>query len=267
MDKRSAMDEAVARVSSGSTLAIGGVLLYRKPVKFIRELLRHYYQTGQPNDITLLSFTAGIECDWLVGAGMVSRIRTCYFGLEIFGLAPMFTYYANNGLIEIIEETAASLAYGLRAQMASVGFMPGRGWIGTDLPALRPDIKSINDPYSGEELLAFPAIKPDVAVIHALRADKEGNVQIGANKGVDEDLAVAANFVIATAEEVDEALNKADIVCPFIDKVIAVPGGAQPTSCHPLYPLDGKFILNYVEQVTTPESFTAFIGEYLNSNP
>ncbi len=266
IDKRLSMDEAIAKVSSGCTLAIGGVMLYRKPAKFIRELIRHFYQTGQPKDLTLLSFTAGIECDWLVGAGMVSHVRTCYFGLEIFGLAPMFTHYANHGLIEVIEETEASLAFGLRAQMAGIGFMPGRGWIGTDLPALRPDVKKIIDPYHGEELMAFPAIKPDVAIIHAIRADQEGNIQIGANKGIDEDLALASDVVIVTTEEMETTLNKADIVSPFIDGVIHTPQGALPTSCHPLYPLDGEFILNYSEQVSAPDSFSNFMGGFLNSN-
>lgn len=265
MDKLCSIDTAVSKVSSGSTLAIGGVMLYRKPVKFIIELIRHFYQTGTPKDLTLLSFTAGIECDWLIGAGMVSHVRTCYFGLEIFGLAPMFTYFANHGLIEIIEETEASLALGLRAQMANIGFMPGRAWIGTDLPALRPDVKTILDPYNGEELMAFPAIKPDIAIIHAIRADAEGNVQIGANKGIDEELAVASDMVLATTETIDPALNKADIVSPFIDGIIPAPHGAFPTSCHPIYPIDGKFILNYSEQVSTPESFDAFIGKLIYS--
>ena len=94
--------------------------------------------TGEPHDLTLLCFTAGLESDLLVGAGMVAKVRSCYFGLEIFGLAPMFTYYANRGEIEIIEETEASLAFGLRARAAGVGFMPGRGWLGTDLPSTAP---------------------------------------------------------------------------------------------------------------------------------
>ena len=88
------------------------------------------------------------------GAGLISHVRSCYFGLEIFGFAPMFTARANNGEIDIIEETESSLSMGLRAQMASVGFMPGLGWIGTDLPRLRPDVRTVIDPYSGEELIA-----------------------------------------------------------------------------------------------------------------
>jgi glutaconate CoA-transferase, subunit A len=82
----------------------------------------------------------------------------------------MFSYLASRGDIEVMEETEASLAFGLRAQMSGVGFMPGRGWLGTDLPHLRPDVQTVIDPYSGEELMAFPCHPPDVAVIHALES-------------------------------------------------------------------------------------------------
>ena len=169
------LDYAAGLVQSGNMLALGGMTLYRRPMAFVRELLCRHRAGGEPHDLTLLAFTAGLESDLLVGAGMIARVRSCYFGLEIFGLAPMFTYFANRGEIEIMEETEASISFGLRAQMAGIGFMPGRGWLGTDLPALRPDVSTIRDPYSGEELMAFPAIAPDIAVIHALRADAKCN--------------------------------------------------------------------------------------------
>jgi glutaconate CoA-transferase subunit A len=263
MNKIKTFKEAFASIQTGCSLALGGVTLYRRPMAFVRQLFLHYKQQHTPGELTLLSFTGGIESDLLVGAGMVSKIRSCYFGLEIFGLAPMFTYYANHGWIEIIEETEASLAFGLRAQMAGIGFMPGRGWIGTDLPKLRPDVKTTIDPYSGEELIAFPAVKPDVAVIHALRADYDGNAQIGGNKGVDEELAVTAGYVIVTAEEIVSELTKADLVAPFVDAVIESPGGAAPTSCHPLYGLDGQAILDYVERVSDPDSFTSYVPSFI----
>ncbi len=227
---------------------------------FSRALLNHHRQTGEPNDLTLLAFTAGLESDLLVGARLVSRVRTCYFGLEIFGLAPMFTYLANRGEIEIIEETEASLALGLRANIAGIGFMPGRAWLGTDLPNLRPDVQTIVDPYGGEVLMAFPAIKPDVAVIHALRADPHGNAQIGKNKGIDEELSLAAKTVIVTTEEIVPELDQADLVAPFVQAVVLAQHGAVPSSCHPLYPINGEEILAYVELVSDPQSFEAYIS-------
>jgi glutaconate CoA-transferase subunit A len=262
-DKQISIREAAALVSSGCTLALGGMTLYRRPLAFVRALLERYRATGEPTDLTLLAFTAGLESDLLVGAGMVSRIRSCYFGLEIFGLAPMFTYYANRGEVEVLEETEASLAFGLRAQMAGVGFMPGRGWIGTDLPRLRPDVRTVIDPYSGEELMAFPAIRPDVAVIHTLLCDLDGNARIGDNKGVDEELTATAETVILTSEEVIPELDKVDLIAPFTDALVLAPKGAAPTSCHPLYPLDGGALLAYTEQVDDPDSFALFLDGWL----
>ena len=262
MDKRLTMDQAVDLVSSGACLGLGGMTLYRRPVMFVRALVRKYMISREPKNLTLLAFTAGLESDLLVGAGMVSRVRSCYFGLEIFGLAPMFTYYANRGEIDVLEETEASLAGGLRAKLAGIGFMPGRAWLGTDLPRLRPDVKTIRDPYTGEELMAFPAITPDISVIHALRADYHGNAQIGDNKGIDEELCLASGKVIITAEEIVPELAKADLVSPFVTGVVLAPGGALPTSCHPLYPLDGAAILAYTEQVSDPSSYKSFVANW-----
>lgn len=257
------IEDAANLVVSGDILALGGMTLYRRPMAFIRSLLHRYRTTHEPENLTLFAFTAGIESDLLVGSGMIARIRTCYFGLEIFGLAPMFTYFANRGLIQVIEETEASLAFGLRAQMAGINFMPGRGWLGTDLPDLRPDVRTVVDPYSGEELMAFPAIEPDVAVIHALRSDSEGNAQIGKNKGVDEELTLTSKKVIITTEEIVPRLERADLVAPWIDAVVHAPYGASPTSCHPVYGLDGEAILSYTEQVSDPDSWERYVDTWL----
>ncbi len=258
--KQISMEAAVELVHPGNMLALGGMTLYRRPVAFVRALIKHYQISNQPSELTLLAFTAGYESDLLLGAGLVSHVRTCYFGLEIFGFAPMFTALANLGQIDIIEETETSISMGLRAQMASIGFMPGRGWIGTDLPRLRPDVRTVVDPYTGEELMAFPAIRPDVAVIHALTADFDGNALIGDNKGVDAELCVASKLVIVTAEELVPELEKADLVAPCVHAVVHAPQGALPSSCHPIYPLDTEAILDYAERVSDQESFNRYLA-------
>ncbi|HEX3050526.1 MAG TPA: CoA-transferase [Aggregatilineaceae bacterium] len=239
------MKEAVTLVKPGDTLALGGVMLYRRPVGFVYELLR---QTQPPTDLTILSFTAGYEADLLIGAGCASRTRTCYFGLEAFGFAPMFTQAANQGKLQIIEETEASLALGMRAQMAGVGFMPSTAWLGTDLLKLRPDVKTVVDPYNGQEVVAFPAISADVAVLHARAADRRGNVRLNNNLGIDPELAVIGKEVIVTAEEIVDSLSS-DIAISgaLITAVVAAPRGAWPTSCYPDYPMAGGEIMRYVE--------------------
>lgn len=265
MNKITSFDHVLPLINPNAVLALGGMTLYRRPVEFVIHLIHHARNSSNPSQFTLLTFTAGYESDLLVGAKLIHAIRTCYFGLEIFGLAPMFTYYANRNEIEIIEETEASIAFGLRAEMAGVGFMPGRAWLGTDLPKLRPDVRTIVDPYNNELLMAFPAIKPDVSVIHALVADYDGNAVIGKNKGIDEELAVTSDLVIITAEEIIPELNSADIVAPFVDWVIPAPRGASPTSCHPKYPLDGFSIMDYTSQVHDPDTFDQYLAKLISS--
>ena len=245
----------------GATLALGGVTLYRRPMAFALALRQRFLREGAPRGLTLLAFTAGLESDLLIGAGLVRRIRSCYVGLEIFGLAPHFTAAAASGRIEIVEETEASLAFGIRARLAGVGFMPSHAWQGTDLFRLRPDVRTVSDPYSGEELTAFPPIGCDFAVIHALEADPDGNAMIGGNRGVDPELALVAEHVLVTADRIVPRLAKADILGPTVQAVVDAPGGAWPTSCHPLYPLDGIAALRYTEAAAT-EAEASLLSEW-----
>ena len=180
--------------------------------------------------MTLLCFTAGVESDVLVGAGMVERVRTCYFGLEIFGFAPSFTAAVHAGRLEVVEESEASLAMGI--------------------------LQTVVDPYSGEILTAFPAIGCDVAVLHALEADPEGNAALGRHWGVDRELSLIASTVIVTAERIVPRLEQADVIAPSVRAVVEAPGGAWPTSCHPLYPLDGMALLRYTDVAETPDLAT-----------
>jgi glutaconate CoA-transferase subunit A len=147
-----------------------------------------------------------VESDLLVGAGMVERVRTCYFGLEIFGFAPSFTAAVHAGRLEVVEESEASLAMGI--------------------------LQTVVDPYSGETLTAFPAIGCDVAVLHALEADPEGNAALGRHWGVDRELSLIASTVIITAERIVPRLEQADVIAPSVRAVVEAPGGAWPTSCH-----------------------------------
>ena len=263
-DKRVSIEAAVGLVRRGATLALGGMTLYRRPVAFVRALLA---LPERPTDLTLLCFTAGYESDLLVGAGLVRAVRTCYFGLEIFGLAPMFTEAANAGRIEMVEETEASLSFGLRAALAGVSFMPGLGWLGTDLPRLRPDVKTVEDPYNpGQRYMAFPAIGCDVAVIHALRADHRGNATLNRNLGVDFELALVAKQVIVTAEEIVEHLtDDVDISGATVTAVIHAPEGARPTSCYPRYPIAGGELLRYIDACNAG-AFEAYLETLLQTH-
>lgn len=257
-------DEAAALIQDGMTIALGGMTIYRRPVGFVRTLLRRH---PRPANLTLLCFTAGLESDLLVGAGCIGAVRSAYFGLEAFGLAPMVTQAVQDGRISLIEETEASLVMGIRAAVAGVSFMPSRAWLGTDLLRLRPDVQLVLDPYTGEQLVAFPAIPCDVAVLHALEADGQGNVAINNNRGIDLELVYLARTVIVTVERiVDHVMPSADrtlIPAPGATHIVHIPRGAWPTSCYPEYPVGGAEIMRYVDQCTNAQ-FETYLSQFLS---
>lgn len=261
MNKQGTMDQAVAHIGHGCTLGLGGMTLYRRPVALVRALL-----ATETTALTLLSLTCGLESDLLVGAGRVQRVRTCYFGLEGFGLAPMFTRRATAGEIEVVEETEASLASGLRATQAGVGFMPSLAWLGTDLFAARPEVRTVRDPYSEREYTAFPALNVDVAIIHAVVADRLGNAKLGGNLALDRDLVMVASYTIVTAEEVVDRLEgPLELSGARVSMVVEAPHGAWPTSCYPSYPVDGSELLDYVDLASSGR-FDDYLQRLLGSD-
>jgi glutaconate CoA-transferase subunit A len=244
-DKLVDLTAVLPLIHNNQTIALGGLTIYRRPVAFVRALLQ---RKPRPQNLTLLTFTAGLASDMLVGGGCVSHTRTCYFGLESFGLAPMFTKMVENGRLTVIEESEASIACGLRAAVGQLGFIPSRAWQGTDLFKVRPDVKTITDPYNGETLTAFPAIHVDVAIIHVLKADRFGNAILGGNPTIDEMLSNVAKTVILTAETVvDKLEGPVELTGLPVTAVCHVPKGAWPTSCYPTYLLDGEEILRYID--------------------
>jgi len=256
-DKVVPLSEAVDLVRPGDTIALGGMTLCRRPVAFVRELIR-----SGVKELTLLALTAGYESDLLVGAGSLRRVRTCYFGLEIFGLAPMFTERAKS--LEIIEETEVSLALGLRATLSGMGFQPARAWQGTDLLKVRPDVKTISCPYTGERYVAFPAIKPDVAVIHVQESDRQGTAILKGNLALDREMALAAKRTIITTERlVEEVEGEMGTFPSRVDAVVLAPKGAYPTSCYLYYRLAGREILDYVDACSKGR-FEEYLAWFLN---
>lgn len=244
------LEEAAALIQDGMTLALGGLMLYRRPVAFVRALLE---RDVRPSSLNLLCFTAGYESDLLVGAGCVATMHSCYIGLEAFGFAPMFTQSAQDGSLAVVEETEASIVLGIQAALAGVPSLPSRAWLGTDMLMIRQDVKTSFDPYTSEEVVAFPAIHCDVAVIHALAADRAGNILLNNNLGIDKELALLADTVIVTVEEQVDSLTQHDgFILPeiLIDYLVVTPRGAWPTSCHPTYSVDGHELLRYVDMCT-----------------
>jgi glutaconate CoA-transferase, subunit A len=237
---------AVNHIKDGAMVAVGGMTNYRRPVGLVLEIINQ-----EKRHLVLLTMSAGLESDILLGSGCVDVIRTCYAGLEIFGLSPMFRHRIENGDLRIIEETETTLAAGLRAKLGTLAFLPARCLSGTDLISVRPDIRKVTCPYTGEQLPALPALKPDVALIHTLAADEQGNAILGGNRAIDLEIAQAAKVTIVSTEKVvshKEIVERgADIIGFDVDYVVPARLGAYPTSCYPDYFLDGRMFVEYIK--------------------
>jgi glutaconate CoA-transferase subunit A len=262
--KRISLHEAAALVRPGDTLGVGGMMLYRKPMAFVRELVRQ-----DVGDLTLLGFTSAFEAELLAAAGAVQTLRTCYFGLEFLGLAPVLRRAVERGQVQVIEETEYSLAMGLQAALMQVPYLPSRdSAVGTDYFRVRPDLRRTGCPVTGDVLTWFPAVAPRVAVFHAPMADEAGNTWLGGQYGVDPQLAMAAQCTIVTAErivstdEIRAAQGGATLTSFMVDAVVEAPGGAHPSSCWPDYPLDVLHLTRYLRQLRS-DGGAAYLQRYV----
>jgi len=254
-----ALQDVPALVPAGARLALGGMTLYRRPVALVRELLR-----AGVGDLELITFTGGFETDVLIGARRVRRLRSCYVGLESLGLAPMFTRAATAGDLELVEETEATLALGLRAALARVDFLPHSGILGTDIPAVRPDLQTVRAPGTGREMIAVPPLRPEVALLHAPRADRRGNVHLGGNLTLDREIAALAEVTVVSVERLVDALEpgEADLIETAVTHLVECPGGARPTSCWPVHPLQATALLVY-QAAAAMEAFDPWLEAFL----
>ncbi len=224
-------------IEPGSFVAIGGGWSCNKPMAIVREIIRQNI-----GGLKVTSITGGWEMEWLLGAGLIDHLVMSFLSLEFFGLPANFRYAAEKNTIKITEIEGCSMIKGIEAAKFGLPFAPFRGPTGSDIVAEAPDLyKTVTCPFTGEELTAIQAIVPDVAIIHAQRADKSGNVQMIGTSASDLDMAMAAKKVIVTVEEIldeDEIRENKSATTLFrndVDLVIHCPMGASPCSSVPYY--------------------------------
>ena len=167
--------EAVAELSSGMTVGIGGWGSRRKPMSVVREILR-----SDLTDLTVVAY-GGPDVGLLCRAGKVAKVISGFVSLDSIPLEPNYRIARQNGTIEAAEWDEGMLLLGLQAAAWRVPFLPTRAGLGSDIPAVMPDLQTVRSPYpepaSGEheELLAVPALQLDAAFVHQNRADRSGN--------------------------------------------------------------------------------------------
>lgn len=228
---------------SGCAMAAVAALIARRP--------RGLHLVGVP--------TLGFQGDMLIGAGCVGIVEAAAVGLGEYGDARAFVRALRSGAIRMKDATCPAIHAGLQAAERGVGSMPVAGIVGSDLVRHRAeDWRVLPDPFTGRETVHVRAIRPDVSLFHAPRADRNGNVWIGVRRELTT-MAHAARTTLVSVEEIVDADLLADdttaagtIPSLYVDRICAAPFGARPLGLRGRYGPDEAALKAYVERATVP---------------
>ncbi len=271
MAQVSSLAEAIAAtIHDGDTVALEGfthLIPHAAGHEIIRQGRKH---------LTLVRMTPDLVYDQLIGMGCADKLVFSWGGNPGVGSLHRFRDAVENGWpnpLVIEEHSHAAMANAYEAGAAGLPCAIFRGYIGVDLPKVNPRIKKITCPFTGEELVAVPAHKPDVAVIHAQRADRAGNVMIEGVLGVQKEAVLAAKRSVVTVEEIVDELPQRSlnaVVLPHwtVGYIAEVPGGAYPSYAQGYYPRTNSFYRQWDEISRNRDTFLAWMKEnVLNKGP
>ncbi|AYY14605.1 CoA transferase subunit A [Actinobacteria bacterium YIM 96077] len=257
------LGEAVQEaVHDGDTVALEG-FTHLIPVAAGREIIRRGLR-----DLTLVRMTPDIVYDQLIGAGCARKLVFSWGGNPGVGSLHRFRDAVENGWpvpLELEEHSHAGMANRYVAGASGLPFAVLRGYAGTDLPSVTSTIKQVTCPFTGEQLAAVPALNPDVAIVHAQRADRSGNVQLWGLIGVQKEAVLAASRSIVTVEEVVDELTPMPgaVVLPgwALGYVAEVPGGAHPSYAQGYSERDNAHYQSWDAISRDRESFDAWLRQ------
>jgi glutaconate CoA-transferase, subunit A len=257
-----------ALVHDGDTVALEG-FTHLIPMAAGQELIRQ-----RRRDLTLVRMTPDIVYDQLIGAGCARKLVFSWGGNPGVGSLHRFRDAIQNGWpqpLEIEEHSHAGLANRYVAAASGLPFAVMRGYRGTDLPKHTANIKPITCPFTGETLTAVSALRPDVAVIHAQRADRAGNVQLWGITGVQKEAVLASARSVVTVEEIVDELDPRPgaVVLPGWTVTFAAlaPGGAHPSYALGYSVRDNDYYVAWDAIARDRETFTRWLDEKVYAVP
>ncbi len=259
------LKDAIARhVKDGASVALEG-FTHLIPHAAAHEIIRQ----GR-RDLTLMRMTPDIIYDQLIGMGCVKKLIFSYAGNPGVGLLRRMRDAVENGWpqpLEIEEHSHAAMAHAYEAGASNMPCAIMRGYIGAGLKQVNPNIRSLTCPFTGEELAAFPALNPDVGIIHAHKADRKGNVLLEGIVGVQKETVLAARAAIVTVEEVVDDLGAHVNACVLpgwiINAVCLVPGGAHPSYVQGVYARDNASYVEWDAIASDREGFRDWMREHV----
>jgi len=269
MTKLSTLSEAVASISSGAHLALSGFAITRCTMAFAGEVIRQGIK-----GLTISQCVGAMDADMLVGAGAVARMIYGGGSLDRFGRLNCVNRGIEEGTLAAEEYSSLSVAFRYLAGALGIPFMPIRSLRGSDLMAQLKEksgsnLANIIDPFTGEDWPVLKPLIPDVAIVQVQVADEEGNAWILGPRWDNAEQARASQRTIVITERVvsDEAIrqNPERTVIPglLVSHVVELPFAAHPTSVYKAYDYDAAQIQAYVEATRTPETFRAYLDQYV----
>ena len=268
-DKRMTIEEVVDQLEDGMTIGIGGWGPRRKPMALVRAIYR-----SSLKDLTLVSW-GGADVGLLTRAGKVRKLVYAFVSLDTIPLEPNFQKARQDGTVpEVVELDEGMFQTGLRAAAQRLPFLPMRAGLGSDVLVNNPWLRTVTSPYDdGEELVAVPALKLDVALVHLNRADRHGNATyLGPDPYFDDLFAMAARRTYLSVEQVvdtagltvDTPVQRLLLSRMHVDGVVETPNGAHFTTCTPDYERDETFQKAYAAAAGgTDEDWRAFHDRFL----
>lgn len=261
MAEIASLEEAIAAlVHDGDTVALEG-FTHLIPVAAGHEIIRQ-----RRRNLTLVRMTPDIVYDQLIGAGCARKLIFSWGGNPGVGSLHRFRDAVENGWpgpLELEEHSHAGMANRFVAGASGLPFAVLRGYVGTDLARQTDTIRPIACPFTGETLTAVPALHPDVSIIHAQRADRDGNVQLWGITGVQKEAVLAARRSLVTVEEVVDRLEPMpnDVVLPTwaVTYVAVVPGGSHPSYTHGYSTRDNEYYQWWDGVSRDRETFTEWL--------
>jgi glutaconate CoA-transferase subunit A len=219
---------------------------------------------------------SGFATDLLIGAGCVAEVETSAVSLGEAGFAPRFSAALKEGRIIVRDATCPAIHTMLQAAEKGVPFMPLRGLIGSDILANRPDWRVVPNPFGDgvtDPIVLLPAKSPDIAAIHGVMADAEGNVWVGRRREL-ATLAHASNRVLATVERLvpgnmleDERLAPGCINATYIDSIAIARRGTWPVALLDEYGFDAAHVADYARLAKTAEGFAEYLARHVLGQP
>lgn len=248
----------------GATLALEG-FTHLIPFAAGHEIIRQ-----KRRDLTVIRLTPDLIYDQMIGAGCIAKLQFSWGGNPGVGSLHRLRDAVENAWprpLEIVEHAHAGMAAAYAAGAAGLPFGMLRGYIGSDLPKYNPQVKFIECPFTGERLAAVPAIRPDVTIIHAQKADHRGNVLMWGVVGVQKEAVLAARHAIVTVEEIVHKLDAPPnaVVLPswVISAVCEVKGGAFPSYAQGYYPRNNAFYKAWDPIARERDSFEDWMNRYV----